>query len=113
MAQNKNMKGCFIMESFNEHFRHFLTECMNNALLQLKTDPIYSDLKQKRVIIHSQIAKKVGFDLSEEYLDLTNMVHSMELNSIFLCGIITHSDICKRFDPSSSEYRKFIKEFLS
>ena len=101
------------MTSFNQNLGNFLTECRNDVLEQLKTDPRYSDWRRKRTAIRSQIEQKIGFELLEEYLEVVSVIHGIELNSALLCGLTTYFEIGKRFDSSSPEYREFTKEFVS
>ena len=100
--------------SFNENLSNFLTECRNNALEGLNADKRYAERKQAQ----DEILAKLGAispeaaALLEDYTEAAAAVQSMEYGAIMLCGLSITSDICRRFDASTHEYKAFAGEYL-
>ena len=102
------------MDSFNESFGGFLTECRNNALEELNWARDYRELMTRQALLRSKLEGKLSEDgkaIFQEYMEVSNVMRGMEYNKVFLCGMVTPVKIGRRFDPSTQEYRDFIGEF--
>jgi len=103
------------MASFNENLGAFLTECRNNALVELKSNERYADWKRKQSELRSGLESVISAEavqLLEDYLEAGLTVQGMEMNKALLCGLTVQSDIRWRFDASSAEYPAFEEEYL-
>ena len=103
------------MASFNENLGAFLTECRNNALVELKSNERYADWKRKQSELRSGLEAAISAEaaqLLEDYLEVGLTVQGMEINKALLCGLTIQSDIRRRFDTSSDEYLEFTEEYL-
>jgi len=51
--------------------------------------------------------------LLEEYSEAGVVLQGIEYNRVILCGLTTMSEIQKRLDVSTPEYKAFAEEYLS
>ena len=97
------------MTLFNENFKNFLCECMHNALKELKSDRNYAEQKKTQAEIRSKLDSVSSPEIQkllEDYVEISIALQGFENNKVFLCGIGMQSDILKRFDSSTPEYKE-------
>ena len=103
------------MSSFNHNLDLFLIGCRETAFAELKNNEQYSELKNSQNALRSELealmtdeAKKILF----AYFEKTSDILSMEANNIMLCGLTLMSEMQKRFDTSTPEYKAFAEQYL-
>ena len=104
------------MNTFNEYLSYFLTDCRNNALEELRFDKHYAERKQTQAAIRSKLEALISSEavkLLEEYSEAGVVLQGIEYNRVILCGLTTMSEIQKRLDVSTPEYKAFAEEYLS
>jgi len=104
------------MESFNEYLGSFLTDCRNNALEELRSNKRYTEKKQAQADLRSKLEAAISPDavsLLEEYAETGVHIQGMEYNRVILCGLTTMSEVHKRLDTSTPEYKVFAEEYLT
>ena len=83
-----------------------MTECRNNALETLDSDKHYAERKQSQADIRAKLAA-----LSPS-AEAAGAVQSMEYSAILLCGLTVQSDIGRRFDAATPEYKAFAENYV-
>ena len=103
------------MQVFNEDFNNFLTECRNDAVKNLEPNERYTERKNRQEKLHTKLISLLNPEIQavfEEYSEAYGAVQAMEYNAILLCGLTMQSEILKRFDTATAEYKAFAGEYL-
>jgi hypothetical protein len=104
------------MDSFDEYLGYFLTDCINNALDELRSNARYTEMKQKQTDIISKLEAIISPEaraLLDEYSMSVDAINGLEFNRVMLCGLTTAAELRKRFDASTPEYKTFAEEYLT
>ena len=103
------------MESFNEYLGNLLTDCRNNALEELRSNERYAERKKIQADLRAKLEALISpeaTDLLEEYAEAGVHLNGFEYNAVIVCGLTAQSEIQKRFDASTPEYRAFLREYI-
>ena len=103
------------MESFSECFGYLLTFCRENALRELRTNKTYIRLNNEQEDLLVRLEAAVNPEsqgVLAKFLEAAVAVKSMECNRALLCGLTVSTEIRKRFDASTDEYKAFEAEYL-
>jgi plasmid replication initiation protein len=104
------------MDSFNEYLGYFLTDCRNNALEELRYNKRYIELKQAWDELRAKLETLISpeaVSLLEEYAIAGLRVNGMEYDRVLLCGMTVLTEIQKRLDIYTPEYKALMDEYLS
>ena len=103
------------MSSFNNNLDLFLTACRETVYAELQNNKQYAEWKNNQSALRSELEKLMSPEAKEilfAYLEKTADILSMEANNIMLCGLTLTSEMQKRFDSSTQEYKEFAEEYL-
>ncbi len=103
------------MASFNENLDIFLTECRDDALDELNSNESYLEWKKRRLELRGELEVLIAPDtqsILEKYDEITAAIESYHMNTAYLRGLTMFSDIRKRFDSATLEYKAFADEFM-
>ena len=103
------------MPSFNENLDQFLTACRETVYAELQKNPQYAGLKEKQSGLRSELEALLTPEADKKlfsYLETTSDILGMEANNIMLCGLSLSSEMRKRFDSSTPEYKAFAELYL-
>ena len=84
-------------------------------MAELNLNSEYEGWKSKQADLRSQLETLITPEaqkILDAYVETTTDVQRLEANKILLCGLTVSTELHKRFDSSTMEYKAFAEEYL-